>query len=95
MPTTSTSSWIAALATVSGVCLRPVKITSIPASRSACATTVTPIVCVSRPSFASSTRIGGAAACGRPSSDARQLACPGVCMPKTSRSASQISPCVA
>jgi hypothetical protein len=40
-----------------GRLLEPVKMTSIPASRSACATTVTPIVCVSRPSFASNTRI--------------------------------------
>lgn len=34
MPTTSTSSWIAVFATISGVCLSPVKITSMPASRS-------------------------------------------------------------
>src|SRR5580698_5027107 len=59
-PTTSTSSWIAAFATASGVCLRPVKITSIPASRSACATTVIPTVCVSMPSLARRTRSGRA-----------------------------------
>ena len=48
----------AALATISGVCFKPVKITSMPASRRAWAMTVTPTVCVSMPSLASRTRIG-------------------------------------
>src|SRR3972149_4400238 len=53
----STSSWIAALAIISGVCRRPVYITSIPASRNALAITLAPRSCPSRPGFAIKTRI--------------------------------------
>src|SRR5437899_1445508 len=56
-PIASTSSWIAASTMSSGVWRRPVYMTSIPASRSARATTFAPRSCPSRPGFAISTRI--------------------------------------
>ena len=57
-PTTSTSSCTAAVAIISGVWCRPVYTTSMPASRSAAATTLAPRSWPSRPGLATSTRIG-------------------------------------
>ena len=51
-PMTSTSSWTASATSSSGVRFRPEYTTSMPASRSACATTLAPRSCPSRPGFA-------------------------------------------
>src|SRR5687768_2009571 len=64
-PTTSTSSWTAAVAIISGVWCSPVYTTSMPASRSAAATTLAPRSCPSRPGLATSTRMGRARWRGR------------------------------
>src|SRR5687767_7332164 len=55
--TTSTSSWTAAVAIISGVWCSPVYTTSNPASRSARATTLAPRSCPSRPGLATRMRI--------------------------------------
>src|SRR4030095_6988663 len=56
-PMTSTSSWTAAEAIISGVWRRPVEMTSMPAARRARAMTLAPRSWPSRPGLAISTRI--------------------------------------